>query len=300
MQKISPPLRLGLTIWSHNSWLTRFYGVETSTAQRLEKYAQVFHTVEGNSTFYASPSVRTVANWNSATPDDFRFTFKLPKLITHERRLKNCKEELNQFITLLEPLHEKIGMWTIQLPAVFSPMELAALTSFTRLFPKSAPLGVEVRHPEFFSKGDSEKRLNQYLIEQNIDRIIMDSRPIFSPDNSHLTQRYTTVQRIKLEDAQRKKPRVPVHAIATSNRPLIRFIGLPNPEENIDFIAPWKSKLNDWITQGKQPYLMIHTTDNDYAPELAAHFYQSLCDVLSLPKLRPFPADSDPQQISIF
>ncbi len=300
MQKISPPLRLGLTIWSHNPWLARFYGIETSATQRLEKYAQVFHTVEGNSTFYASPSAQTVANWKSATPDDFRFTFKLPNLITHERRLKNCKEELHQFIALLEPLHEKIGMWSIQLPASFSPRELEALTSFTRLFPKSAHLGVEVRHPEFFSKGDSEKRLNQYLIEHSIDRIIMDSRPIFSPDNCHHTQGYNTAQRAKLEDAQRKKPRVPVHAIATSNRPFIRFIGLPNPEENTAFIEPWKSKLSDWITQGKQPYVMIHTADNDYAPELAVQFYQALSKVITLPKLSPFPANNDPQQISMF
>ncbi|MDF4308545.1 DUF72 domain-containing protein, partial [Vibrio parahaemolyticus] len=50
------PLRLGLTMWSHNQWQQSFYGSGTKPAERLEKYAQVFHTVEGNTTFYATPT----------------------------------------------------------------------------------------------------------------------------------------------------------------------------------------------------------------------------------------------------
>ena len=82
------PLRLGLTMWSHNNWQQSFYGSGTKPAERLQKYAQVFHTVEGNTTFYATPSVSTVQNWRSATHDDFRFTFKLPKAITHHQMLR--------------------------------------------------------------------------------------------------------------------------------------------------------------------------------------------------------------------
>uniref|UniRef100_UPI003D0F2734 DUF72 domain-containing protein n=1 Tax=Vibrio sp. TaxID=678 RepID=UPI003D0F2734 len=54
MEKL--PLRLGLTLWSHSDWQQSFYGSGTKPAERLEKYAQVFHTVEGNTTFYATPS----------------------------------------------------------------------------------------------------------------------------------------------------------------------------------------------------------------------------------------------------
>lgn len=57
---------------------------------------------------------------------------------------------------------------------------LPALQKFCTLFPKDMQLGVEVRHLGFFDKGDAEKHFNQWLVEEGINRIIMDSRPVFS------------------------------------------------------------------------------------------------------------------------
>ncbi len=172
-------------MWSHNQWQQSFYGSGTKPAERLERYAQVFHTVEGNTTFYATPTLNTVQNWRAATHDDFRFTFKLPKAITHEQMLRGCSEQLRDFMKVMEPLHDRVGQWTIQLPAAFGPEHLDRLKKFCANFPPNFPLGVEVRHMAFFSKGEEERALNQWLVENNIDRIIMDSRPVFAakPDN---------------------------------------------------------------------------------------------------------------------
>jgi len=94
----------------------------------------------------------------------------------------------------------------------------------------------------------------------------MDSRPVFAakPDSPAII------------DAQQKKPRVPVHAIATHEAPMVRFIGHPSLDENAAFFMPWIAKLQHWIDEGKTPYLMIHTSDNDQAPALAAALYQRL------------------------
>ncbi|GHX71840.1 hypothetical protein VCSRO66_0401 [Vibrio cholerae] len=286
----SLPLRLGLTLWSHPAWQSEFYGSGTQASERLAKYASVFHTVEGNTTFYASPSPSTVLNWRAATHDDFRFTFKLPKSITHQHLLRDCKEELLSFLRLMQPLHDRIGMWTIQLPAAFGPEHLAQLKNFRDWFPADFPLGVEVRHLAFFGKGEAEKALNQWLIEQNIDRIIMDSRPVFSalPNTEAVI------------DAQQKKPKVPVHAIATAKHPMIRFIGHPEIEANLPFFGAWLHKLPEWIAQGKRPYLMIHTPDNDFAPQLAVQLYQQLQQAIALPDLAPFPAMPEQPQLSMF
>jgi uncharacterized protein YecE (DUF72 family) len=292
----SLPLRLGLTLWSHSQWQQTFYGRGTESSQRLEKYAQVFHTVEGNTTFYASPSPSTIANWKAATPEDFCFTFKLPKQITHEQMLQGCQGLLNEFLALMEPLHERIGLWTIQLPAAFAPEHLIKLQAFCRYFPANFPLGVEVRHPAFFAKGIAEKQLNQWLIEAGIDRIIMDSRPVFAaPPETEAVM-----------DAQKKKPRLPVHAIATGTRPMIRFIGHPQLEENHSFFTPWLGKLTCWVKSGKQPYLMIHTPDNCQAPELARQLYRELQKYselqkqMALPNLPAFPSEQNQPQISMF
>lgn len=291
----SLPIRLGLTMWSHNNWQQRFYGKGTKPAERLEKYARVFHTVEGNTTFYATPSLSSVNNWKSATHDDFRFTFKLPQAITHQQMLRGCQSQLKEFMQIMQPLHERIGQWTIQLPASFAPENLDDLKKFCALFPPNFPIGIEVRHPDFFAKGAEEKALNQWLIEHSYDRIIMDSRPVFSEQLTKSHPHYES-----LLDAQQKKPKVPVHAIATARHPMVRFIGHPQEEKNIAFFQPWLSKLPQWISEGKQPYLFIHTSDNVIAPELAADLYKLLQQQISLPNLSPFPADDGLSQLQMF
>nr|WP_164837160.1 DUF72 domain-containing protein [Vibrio alfacsensis] len=284
------PLRLGLTMWSHNQWQQSFYGGGTKPAERLEKYARVFHTVEGNTTFYATPTSNTVQNWKAATHDDFKFTFKLPKAITHDQMLRGVDEQLRDFMKIMEPLHERVGQWTIQLPAAFGPDHLDRLKTFCARFPPNFPLGVEVRNMAFFSKGDDERALNQWLLESGIDRIIMDSRPVFAAK--------PTSQAVI--DAHQHKPRVPVHAIATATHPMIRFIGHPDMEENLRFFEPWLQKLPSWVEQGIQPYLMIHTPDNVQAPELAKKLYKQLQLKLSSPNLAVFPANYGNSQIQMF
>ncbi|MEZ9232565.1 DUF72 domain-containing protein [Vibrio amylolyticus] len=284
------PLRLGLTMWSHSEWQSSFYGKGTKPSERLEKYASVFHCVEGNTTFYATPSMSTVRNWQQASHDDFHFTFKLPRAITHQQQLRHCQQELTDFLNIMAPLHDRIGQWTIQLPQQFEPRSLDTLKQFCTLFPKEMKLGVEVRHMGFFDKSDNEKRFNHWLIENGINRIIMDSRPVFSAPP--VTE--------AVIDAHQKKPRVPVHAIATASQPMIRFIGHPDESANVEFFQPWVKKLPQWIEEGKQPYVMIHTPDNIEAPQLAQRLYQTLSDVVSLPDLNAFPAQRGNNQISMF
>ncbi|MFD2179975.1 DUF72 domain-containing protein [Veronia pacifica] len=285
----SPPIRLGLTQWSHNDWQRKFYPPGTKSGERLARYAEVFNTVEGNTTFYASPSPATVANWRAATNEQFRFTFKFPKAVTHQLMLKHADAMVSEFLSLMSPLHERVGMWTIQLPATFGPESLVALKNFLAGMPQGFHLGVEVRHPAFFAKGDEEKALNALLMEKRVDRIIMDSRPVFA----------VKADTPALVDAQQKKPRVKVHAISTHHTPMVRFIGDPTLERNDSFFSPWLTKLTEWIEAGKNPYLMIHTADNTEAPELAQHFYRQLSQQLSLPTLASLKPNDDGDQLSL-
>jgi uncharacterized protein YecE (DUF72 family) len=190
----------------------------------------------------------------------------------------------------MEPVSDKVGLWTIQLPASFTPGDLDKLKQFCLLFPRDFPLAVEVRHPLFFAKGGQEQTLNRWLRESNIDRIIMDSRPLFAAKANSSA----------IRDAQQKKPRVPVHAIATHQSPMIRFIGQTDVNANQHYFQPWIGKIKDWVEQGKRPYLMIHTPDNARAPELAVSLHQQLSQSLKLELLAPFPALRHSSQISLF
>lgn len=266
------PLRLGLTQWSHNHWIQSLYGKGCKSGDRLARYAEIFTTVEGNTTFYATPNMTTVKKWHDATPDHFRFTFKLPQTITHQQQLRHCDQAVADFLNTMHVLAPKTAIWKIQLPAQFGPDALPVLAQFLNKFPSHLTTGVEVRHPDFFTKGAAEQALNRLLIEKNSNRIIMDSRPLFSAQA-------TTAAII---EAQRKKPRLPVHAIATANNPMIRFIGHPNDSHNDPFFNNWLQRIPLWLAEGKQPYLFIHSPDNNYAPESAMRLYRRLQQQIAL------------------
>lgn len=287
------PLRIGLAQWSHNHWIHSLYGKGCKSGERLARYADVFSTVEGNTTFYAIPSMATVQKWHDATPHDFRFTFKLPQTITHQQQLRHCDQAVADFLKTMYVLAPKTAIWKIQLPAQFGPDSLPILAQFLAKFPNHLTTGVEVRHPDFFAKGSAEQALNRLLIEHRSNRIIMDSRPLFS----------ATPTSEVIIDAQRKKPHVPVHAIATANNPVIRFIGHPNDSNNDPFFKNWLQRLPLWIAEGKQPYLFIHSPDNNAAPESALRLYQrlqnQLCSTVCLPDLGIPIHQQSQQQITL-
>ncbi len=64
-------------------------------------YAERFHTVKVDSTFYACPTVRTVENWNARTPDGFVFSVKVPQTITHDKGLVDCDAEIAEFLEVM-------------------------------------------------------------------------------------------------------------------------------------------------------------------------------------------------------
>jgi uncharacterized protein YecE (DUF72 family) len=82
----------------------------------LARYASRFHIAEINSSFHRPHRISTWARWRDSVPDDFRFSVKLPKQITHVRKLVDCGEELNQFMGEAQTLAPKLAVLLVQLP----------------------------------------------------------------------------------------------------------------------------------------------------------------------------------------
>jgi uncharacterized protein YecE (DUF72 family) len=256
-------------------------GVGAKPAEHLAHYARVFNTVEGNTTFYASPTPDTVRRWADAVPAHFRFSFKFPQTISHQSDLVSADKQVSDFIRLLEPLHDKLGLLKLQLPARFGPQGLPRLAAFFERLPPAFRYALEVRHPDFFAKGEAERQLNRLLMERGINRIMLDSRPLFSVPA-------TTAAMI---DAQGKKPRLPVHLLATANAPVVRLIGLPDPAANHPFLPGWLPHWRQWLAEGKDLYLFIHTADNAQSPELARQVARLLGE-----EMAPWPGENDRAQ----
>ena len=247
---------LGLPQWSHPKWVR--LGITS-----LEEYARHFNCVEGNTTLYALPKAEIVDRWLAQTDDNFRFCFKFPATISHQAALRHCDDLTLEFFQRMAPLDARIGQYWLQLPATFGPRDLPALWHFLDGLPKVFHYGVEVRHPQFFDKSDSERQLNRGLHERGVNRVILDSRP--------------------------------VHAVVTAEQPMVRFIGSDDMAQNQAMFAPWLEKLAQW-QHSTTPYLFLHTPDIAQAPELVHSLWEALHS--ALPELGSAP--SIPQQSSLF
>jgi uncharacterized protein YecE (DUF72 family) len=115
------PVRVGCSGWQYDSWRGKLYPDGLAKGRWLERYAQVFDTVEVNSTFYRLASSDAVARWIRETPPDFVFAAKASRYMTHVRRLQNLGEGIGRYYEGIEPLVEsgKLGPIVWQFPANF-------------------------------------------------------------------------------------------------------------------------------------------------------------------------------------
>jgi uncharacterized protein YecE (DUF72 family) len=270
-------------MWSYAPWQGRYLPPALPPAERLRSYASWCNAVEGNTTFYATPSVATVRTWAEQTDPDFRFIFKLPKQITHERRLADSDTytdadgTFRRFLTAIEPLGPRTHALWIQLPPSFAPDGLGTLAAFLRHLPSGYRYAVEVRHRAFFEDPRWEHRLEDVLGTVCAEWVPFDTTVLFeSPP-------VTEAER----EAWMRKPRVPRRPRALTAHPIVRYIGRDDAERTASGWQPWLETVADWLRQGGSPTVFIHTPDNVDALPLARRFYD---DVRArVPELGPLP-----------
>jgi len=140
-------IRIGTCAWSFDEWSGPLYPVDSPTNRWLEFYSRYLPTVEVDSTFYRAPAEEIARRWVEMTPSHFRFTCKLPKEITHERRLHDCSRELAAFLRALEPMASKLSVVLIQLPPSYGPTEeKSELRHFLAQLPSDFRFAIEFRH----------------------------------------------------------------------------------------------------------------------------------------------------------
>jgi uncharacterized protein YecE (DUF72 family) len=156
-----PRVRFGSCSFTAEGWSGSFYPADLKPAQYLAYYAQIFDTVEIDSTFYAIPRRQTVANWYEATPRDFLFSLKVPQTITHEKVLVDCDQDLHAFLGAVSPLREKLGVLLFQFQYFnrkkFASVEvfLERLRPFLKRLPKQDGFrfALEVRNKAWLTLG---------------------------------------------------------------------------------------------------------------------------------------------------
>lgn len=139
-------IKIGTCAWSFDDWRGVFYPEHLPAPEWLAHYARQFTSVEVDSTFYHAPTPHVTAHWRDVTPDGFVFSPKLPREITHERKLRDCAGPLAEFLTAIEPLRAKLGSVLIQLPPYFTlKHDEHALRDFVRHLPRDFRFAIEFR-----------------------------------------------------------------------------------------------------------------------------------------------------------
>jgi uncharacterized protein YecE (DUF72 family) len=266
---------VGCAMWTYAPWQGRYLPPALSPRDRLSAYATWCNAVEGNTTFYATPAADTVRSWAGQTAPDFRFVLKLPKLVTHERRLGDVAEPLRGFLAAIEPLGPRAHYLWIQLPPSFGPTGLGALSGFLRRLPGHYRYCVEVRHRAFFADQRSEQELERVLGAAGAEWVTFDTTVLFgSPPASDAELQ-----------AWRNKPRVPRRSRALTSNPVVRYIGRDDVTRTVAGWQPWLGTVAGWLREGRSPTVFIHTPDNVAALELARRFHD---DVRALvPEVEP-------------
>src|SRR3989449_11512658 len=145
-------LRVGCSGWGYDDWLGGFYPPNTPKSDYLKLYSRVFDVVEVDSSFYRNPGPAVTKEWYRATPSGFRFAMKMPRRITHEKKLKDVAENLGWFYASAKELREKCGPLVAQLPpSIKFDSHWIVMQEFLRaLEVDKYPHAIEFRHKSWF------------------------------------------------------------------------------------------------------------------------------------------------------
>jgi len=172
----NPGIRIGTAGWSLSRAIGERFPGEGS---HLERYAARFNAVEINSSFYRPHRAATYERWAASVPQSFRFAVKLPKAISHQRRLVDCDDLLARFADEIANLGDKRGPVLVQLPPSFAFDADLAAAFFDRA--RSALDGTivcEPRHPTWFTPA-----ADALLAAHHIARVAADPAPV--PEAAH-------------------------------------------------------------------------------------------------------------------
>lgn len=184
-------LYLGTMGWTYKDWLGAFYPLDMDQSHFLGHYARVFNSLEIDSTFYYIPRPEVVTAWHARTPREFRFTAKLPRVITHERSLVDVDDVLTPFLSSMALLGQRLGCLLVQLPPALRNTEdsFARVSAFLDLLPTDDfRFAVEFRHPSWIGPATFD-----LLRRRKVAWTIQD-HPTLMPVVSELTADFTYIR----------------------------------------------------------------------------------------------------------
>ena len=265
-----PKLHVGLAKWKKPD-LEGFY--PPGVKDELAYYSSQFNAIEMNATFYRVFPSSVFAGWRNRTPEDFTFFPKLHREISHEKRLRDVQQEVDEFLDNASGLGPKLGTMFLQMHEAFGPrpaQNTRTLVEFIRNWPAGLPLAVELRHTDWFNDAGIADELYALFEEYGISNVITDV-----PARRDL-----------------------LHMRLTTPSAFIRYGGSGH-ESNHPRLDAWVDRLACWSKRGIREFaFFFHETRKAESALLSRYFVEQLNDRMQ-GELH-VPVVSQPRQVSLF
>ncbi len=144
-------IQIGTSGWHYEHWQGPFYPEELSSSEYLSYYAHYFQSVEINNSFYHLPKKETFRQWRETVPQEFLFTVKASRYITHMKKLKDPQEPLANFLEPVQTLGDRLGPLLFQLPPRWRANP-ERLELFLQELPSDTRAAFEFRDPSWFDE----------------------------------------------------------------------------------------------------------------------------------------------------
>lgn len=166
---------IGTSGWMYDHWNERFYPQDLEGEEKLAFYGEHFSTVEINNTFYQLPEAETFRTWGQQSPQDFTFSIKVSRYITHMKNLLDAEEPLGRLLEHASHLNDKTGPFLFQLPPHWT-RNRERLEGFISLLPHSQRFAFEFRNKTWYTD-----EILALLAEHNHALVIHDHADAPSP-----------------------------------------------------------------------------------------------------------------------
>jgi uncharacterized protein YecE (DUF72 family) len=227
-------IQIGTSGWYYPHWQSRFYPDNLPKTKWLTWYATHFSCVELNNSFYRLPRKETIRQWVEQTPADFVFAVKANRLITHMKKLRNCKDTLDRFVDTIACFENKLGPVLFQLPPHWH-INADRLEIFLEMLPRNLGYAFEFRDATWY-----DEKIYRLLLKYRIAFCLFDLAHFRSPE------------------------------ALTSD---IIYIRLHGPDDaycgsySIESLKEWAQKIINWNAENRLVYLFFDNDQNGYAAE---------------------------------
>jgi len=153
-------IRIGTSGYHYKHWVGTFYPPKTPPSKMLEYYVQHFDTLELNNSFYRLPTIEAFESWRDATPENFVFAVKASRFITHNKKLKDPENAIDNILPRAEHLGKKLGPVLFQLPPKWR-VNLERLEGLLEILPREHRYAFEFRELSWMTP-DVNRLLERY------------------------------------------------------------------------------------------------------------------------------------------